>query len=79
MWLRLLGSKNREIFFVFQGSSLAMNRRNKRYARHEINVSMSKLPFVYIPRLLVSGFLEFALDDQCRENRGRRKYKLKFK
>lgn len=44
-----------------------------------MKLSMSKLPFVYIPRLLVSGFLEFALDDQCRGNRGRRKYKLKFK
>ena len=30
MWLRLLAGKNREIFFVFQESSLAMNRKNKR-------------------------------------------------
>ena len=30
MWLRLLGGKNREIFFVFQESSLAMNRKNKK-------------------------------------------------
>ena len=28
--LRLLEGKNREIFFVFQESSLAMNRKNKR-------------------------------------------------
>ena len=30
MWLRLLAGKNREIFFVFQESSLAMNRKNKK-------------------------------------------------
>ena len=30
MWLRLLAGKNREIFFVFQESSVAMNRKNKR-------------------------------------------------
>ena len=30
MWLGLFAGKNREIFFAFQGSSLAMNRRNKR-------------------------------------------------
>ena len=30
MWLRLLAGKNREIFFVFQESLLAMNRKNKK-------------------------------------------------
>ena len=30
MWLRLFAGKNRELFFVFQESSLAMNRKNKR-------------------------------------------------
>ena len=30
MWLRRLVGKNREIFFVFQESSLTMNRKNKR-------------------------------------------------
>ena len=30
MWLRLLADKNREIVFVFQESSRAMNRKNKR-------------------------------------------------
>ena len=30
VWLRLLAGKNREIFFAFQESSLAMNRKNKR-------------------------------------------------
>ena len=30
MWLRLLAGKNRETFFVFQESSLAMNRKNKK-------------------------------------------------
>ena len=30
MWLRCLTGKNREVFFVFQESSLAMNRKNKR-------------------------------------------------
>ena len=29
MWLRLLAGKNWEILFVFQESSLAMNRKNK--------------------------------------------------
>ena len=30
MWLNLLAGKNWEVFFVFQESSLAMNRKNKR-------------------------------------------------
>ena len=29
MWVRLLAGKNGAIFFVFQESSLAMNRKNK--------------------------------------------------